>query len=240
MEAYTTEELNQLLDKPTEEGLQVFRRDKLKGWMIANGHRKQDKPFGRAYIGESGTVMWFISKNKAFGFTKTGKWILRDSLDLGDNHWQPYPKEKWEAMLLEHAKSRGYKNGNYKCLFDTESTAHVQHDTFYIEPNGDIWAGVIERFGNKIFDAETGVWAEIIEAKEEAKDHFHDALNYCMGANDGVHFYFGIDFANVTDEELKGVFDFSAFTLNFETIDPNRYTLDEWIEIMKLGLERKK
>lgn len=173
MKAYTTEELNKELDKPcwVDEKLARVNREKMIGWMIANGHRKQDKPFGKPNKWTDGTVIYFVTDNTGFGFNHLGEWVnLLPVVDLSDNRWQPYPQEKWQAMLLEYAKSRGYKNGNYKCLYKPDETEKINQGKFYINC-GNVWH--IDHFNNenKIFDGKTGEWAEIIEVEEPKYTH---------------------------------------------------------------------
>jgi hypothetical protein len=215
MEAYTTEHLNKLIDSSIDSNLKStpLSNDLLIGWLIANGHRKEDKPFGRAYTCKLGVIAWFKSKNEAFGFKKNGEWFnCVDDFNLNDYIWQPFPQEKWEEMLLEYAKSRGYKNVNYKCVYSPPSS-FAEFDNYRIE-SGNVWH-IKGHNVNMVFNNETGKWAEILQPKEETKDHFVDAARYAIGVNDyPIPFYFGIDFANVTDEEP-------------------RYTKAEWIEKMK-------
>ncbi len=76
--------------------------------------------------------------------------------------------QEWESALIEEAKKRGYKNVNYKCLFQpSNTTKNIETHTYYI--SGDcLWFGSGEN-GNQVF--REGVWAEIIKtfSKEEAE-----------------------------------------------------------------------
>ena len=226
MKAYTTEELNEAIDKPRFDDQKIIylNLEQFKSWLIANGHRKEDKPFGKPYTLKGlNCVYVFIDNTNAYGFDSSGQWVELKPIPLNVGEWQPYPQEKWEAMLLEYAKSRGYKNGNYECLFEPKQQEKVV-DEFFIDEEGCVWHGKDEDAAyNQVFESKTGKWAEIIELKEETKEHFIDAAMYAMGVNPSdvkddltdieieltLKFYFGIDFANVESEP--------------------RYTKAEWI-----------
>lgn len=204
MKAYTTEEINSLVNNQNFNANVIFSHEQFKLWMIENGHREQEKPFKTVYK-SVGFVIYWVDKNTWFGFDSSGRWIDSKTLRLGfDDSWQPFPQEKWDEMLLNYAKSRGHKNGNYRCLEIPSSTITLSGKPIFIVEDGDVWVTGSDGCGNKIFNGKTGVWAEIIEVKEEIKDHFLDAFKYSLG----------IDFGSVKEQEPK-------------------YTKAEWIEKMK-------
>lgn len=158
---YTVEEFNSAIDEAIEVNGYVWNQY-LVDWMIANGHRKEDKPFGRAYRWTDGAVFYFTTNDTAFGFNYRGEWVsLRKTFDLSLDEWRPYPQEKWEAMLLEYAKSRGYKNGNYKCLYLPNSTYDFTGEIVFLSDPWGMWIDAGEG-RNLIFDSDTGIWAGII------------------------------------------------------------------------------
>lgn len=64
-------------------------------------------------------------------------------------------------FLKKEAKRRGYKNGNYKCLYS--STMEVE-DKYFLDEENCFWHGVD---GNANLVFENGQWAEIIDDKTE-------------------------------------------------------------------------
>lgn len=73
-----------------------------------------------------------------------------------------FPKEfedKEVVKLIIEAISRGYKKGNYKCLYDPDWTLKNVEDD-YIWRDGTLWYGS-KTHANAIFM--DGVWAKIIK-----------------------------------------------------------------------------
>jgi hypothetical protein len=75
--------------------------------------------------------------------------------------------EEWESALIEEAKRRGYKNGNYECLSNFGSD--VVDISKYSFVDGWLYQGDEIGDCNRIF--KDGIWAEIIKkiSKEEAE-----------------------------------------------------------------------
>jgi hypothetical protein len=113
-------------------------------------------------------IIIFKGNQEAYGFSD-GIWFNNEGWELHENksEWQEATTEEWGFALIEEAKKRGYKNGNYKCLALPSCTELVSND-FFIE-NQELWIGDLHR-GNMIF--QNGIWAEIIKtfSKEEAEE----------------------------------------------------------------------
>jgi hypothetical protein len=134
---------------------------------------KVELEVGKVFKGEE-NIMVYITDVKSnnevagYGFMKDGKW---------SKNKKPYPwgfnagiteatTAEWHDALIAEAKKRGYKNGNYECLYMPGCTEEVSND-FFIE-NQELWIGDLNT-GNMIF--KDGVWAKIIKtfSKEEAE-----------------------------------------------------------------------
>jgi hypothetical protein len=145
--------------------------DKLKEWFPEAF--KVELEVGKVFKGE-GSIMVYItdvrSNNEVagYGFMKDGKWSKnKKAYPWGFNaEITEATTAEWHAALIEEAKKRGYKNGNYKCLYMPGCTEEVSND-FFID-HKELWHGELET-GNMIF--KDGVWAEIVKtfSKEEAE-----------------------------------------------------------------------
>jgi hypothetical protein len=102
----------------------------------------------------------------SYGFSTTGKWCENLGVDKDDKYTEA-TTEEWESALIEEAKRRGYKNGNYECLYVSDRTKVTDGKMFFND--GRIWIGVNTQ-SNMIY--ENGVWAEIVKtfSKEEAEE----------------------------------------------------------------------
>jgi hypothetical protein len=117
--------------------------------------------------GEYLFAFYSTNTNDVYGFFK-GKWT--------DTSWiwplEEYPatlatEEQILKFMIPEAKKRGYKNGNYKCMYMRNYTAEVEENSFLFE-DWQLWQGAHDN-ANLIF--EKGKWAEIIQTitKEEAE-----------------------------------------------------------------------
>ncbi len=75
-------------------------------------------------------------------------------------------EEEIFMALANEADKRGYKEGNYKCLYLPDETEKHKEGYYYDVCYNKLWTGFeVEVISNKIFD--NGTWAEIIEPKLE-------------------------------------------------------------------------
>jgi hypothetical protein len=122
----------------------MFKKDKLAvgKWYKSNGFlRKFEGKFGNSSV---------------FGFKKDGSYYSSLGFHEEDEHILATDEEVSEA-LIEEAKRRGYKNGNYKCISGLKT--YEVKDSFFLD-QGELWMGK-SGLSNQVF--ENGVWAEIIE-----------------------------------------------------------------------------
>jgi hypothetical protein len=161
----TTQQLTQLKEVANNETI-----DLLKEW-YPEKFEVEKKVHTFYYVkyehGEYLFAYFSMDSNLVYGFNKSG-W--RESF-----HWylENEPKatlateEQILKFMIPEAKKRGYKNGNYKCMYMPNYTAEVEENSFLFE-RGELWQGTKSN-ANRIF--EKGKWAEIIETitKEEAE-----------------------------------------------------------------------
>ena len=131
--------------------------------------QEPEKKYGELMVGSGGMTVTFRSENNGFGLTKYGAWRdLKDWTPMYNNNWKPATpeqKDQYCEMLIEHAKNKGYKPGNYKCLDRPDSTVGVGAAGSFTIENGGVWYST-EHSGDKVFDGLTGEWADIIEPKK--------------------------------------------------------------------------
>jgi hypothetical protein len=125
---------------------------------------------GKYYRGTSGmSTICYQGNGFAFGLCaamgqpktwyKNDQWGIHSESAKG---WEEISKEEWENNLLEYAKTKGYKNGNYKCLVMPNGTNKIENlDRFFIV-EGSVWHGTIHVNCNMVMNSQ-GDWAEIIE-----------------------------------------------------------------------------
>ena len=106
-----------------------------------------------------------------YGFGTTGKWINGyDGLKryLHQIKAVKATPEEVKSRLIEEAKRRGYKYGNYDCILYPSLNAVISADNFYLFDNS-LWHG---ESSNKISNCVMykGKWAEIIDDKAEIKE----------------------------------------------------------------------
>jgi hypothetical protein len=105
---------------------------------------------------------------KVYGFDCEGNYCRwNDYENFNDDKWQEATTEEWESALIEEAKKRGYKNGNYECLYHYGDSRKTDGNIHMFE--GCVWIGKRGEL-NQIF--KNGIWAEIIKtfSKEEAEE----------------------------------------------------------------------
>jgi hypothetical protein len=121
----------------------------------------------------SGCIFYYQEANKSYGFSdgewsKPSQWVVCEGI-VKDPAWviSEATTEEWESTLIEEAKRRGYKNGNYECLAGV--TEKVIDNYFFC--NNMVLQGGREHtcHFNQVF--KDGVWAEILKtfSKEEAE-----------------------------------------------------------------------
>ncbi|MEX0597465.1 MAG: hypothetical protein WD512_13300 [Candidatus Paceibacterota bacterium] len=88
---------------------------------------------------------------------------------ISDAAQSPVTKEEWLEKLSEYAESKGYKNGNYKCLCLPEDTVSIEESSQFfafadLDEISELWIESSSDEANLIM--EDGVWAEIIEPEK--------------------------------------------------------------------------
>ena len=159
MKAYTTEEINVIIDQRRfeDETLMYLKRDKFKQWMIDNGHREEGKPLNRWYKHGDGAIIYFNEDRMCYGFDPDNEgWnIWERRYGFVHDFFELCPEEEWKAMLINEAKNRGYEDGNYISTMGGKGIKSkvftIIHDTLYHE-NGS----------RELFNNTNGQWAEII------------------------------------------------------------------------------
>lgn len=97
-----------------------------------------------------------------YGFNTSGSW-RNDYIMSSVLNWKPATQEEVQTALIKEARKRGYTENNFKTLiedtsgFDTDFNFTYFNDVLFCKPGG--------RGGAVVY--ENGVWAEIIEEKEE-------------------------------------------------------------------------
>ena len=129
---------------------------------------------GKVYRWSTGKAMFKISSINGtsvlgYGFLYDGIYCASMGI-LTTNHdvCKEATTEEWESALIEEAKKKGYKNGNYECLSSFGSDI-VDTDNYFVECDGYLYQG--KRFSDANLIFKDGVWAEIIKtfSKEEAE-----------------------------------------------------------------------
>ena len=132
---------------------------------IEAGFLKEEKPLNRLYIDtcDGDVYIYFTSETDSFGFYE-GEWDdLNSNNKLSSSFWTLATEEdqkQWESLLIKHAESKGYKNGNYNCLFTTSLNSTNNCEKFKIK-GINVWTDGLGN--NQVFDGSTGKWAEIIK-----------------------------------------------------------------------------
>ncbi len=183
MKAYTTEEVNEQIDKYNNTF--VFDKKRLIQWMIDNGHREEDKPLNRWYkLERNQCIAFFTGERTAFGLDSIGQWVDTDSKGWGrlkDKDWKPCPEEEWKAMLINEAKKKGYKKGNHNCLFiDNSDCSNIDVNSIYVSNDGSVWCKEMDgSIGTNLFDGKTGEWAKIkVEVPEYTWEQLKEKLGH--------------------------------------------------------------
>jgi hypothetical protein len=109
---------------------------------------------------------------RLYGINTNGNYfdLIKDKetieLILNNEENKKATTQEWHAALIEEAKKRGYKNGNYECLYMPHKTEETDEKIFF--ESGEIWIGFGSK-SNMIF--KDGVWTDIIKtfSKEEAE-----------------------------------------------------------------------
>jgi hypothetical protein len=145
---------------------------KLKAWFPEAF--KVNLEVGNWYCHEKSTsIVNYQGGSTGYGFNVVNSWcsirnFINWTFETHAKEWRLATTEEWESALIEEAKKRGYKNGNYECLAVPNKTyKNIETDVFYIYEKC-VWFGSVGS-GNKVF--REGVWAEIIKTfnKEEAE-----------------------------------------------------------------------
>jgi len=169
-----TEEQIKQLNKSAENDTPKLISVDLKNW-FPNAFELELNKWYKSDMGG----LWFAAefldggkKQRSYGFNRKSEWInsgYRDSTGLV----LATPQEI-ESALINEAKKRGYKDGNYKCL--SLSSRTYSHSDDYIFYNDKLYSGWVDDHRNIIF--QNGKWAEIIEQqKEYSMQEIADALN---------------------------------------------------------------
>lgn len=117
---------------------------------------------GEWYFNGNGKTLFCYNgtNNKIYGFNSSGIW----SIWIGcayDSTLKKATKQEVEQALIEEAKRRVYKNGNYKCLLS--STIEV-FEMYFLDEDNCLWHGV-KGDANMVFC--NGQWAKIINGNQE-------------------------------------------------------------------------
>lgn len=99
----------------------------------------------------------YEAKHNSYGYYFDANGVWKGYGDLGLSDCILATNKEVEQRLIEEAKRRGYKNGNYECLTGVR-TYGVNEDKFFYQ-NYKLWHGENGDFCNRIF--EEGAWAEI-------------------------------------------------------------------------------
>jgi hypothetical protein len=109
--------------------------------------------------------------SSGYGFSVLNNWRdlihNRWSFETHAQEWRLATTEEWQSALIEEAKKRSYKNGNYECLSNLGSDLVVTNK-YYFEDSYLMQGDGINNW-NVIF--KDGVWAKIIKtfSKEEVE-----------------------------------------------------------------------
>ena len=98
-------------------------------------------------------------RSNRYGFNMHGIWFNMRAGEPLDNGYILATKEEVEQRLIEEAKRRGYKNGNYECLLGDYGTEENVKECFYYDTDGCLYHGGEDDANNIVF--EKGTWAEI-------------------------------------------------------------------------------
>ena len=134
---------------------------------------KIEKEFPKLFVKEefknewikhkSGSFIFAESKGKGYGINSRGDWDVYDAWTYRTHrhHWTPATDKEVEQALTKEAKKRGYKKGNYTCLFHNKSK-----NSFY-SPMFDSGSNRLWLEYGCCF--EKGKWATIIETITKAE-----------------------------------------------------------------------
>lgn len=112
----------------------------------------------------AGAMVYRTGGKSGFGIDSLGRWEAGEwSFISSPEMWQPATREEVEEALINFARKKGYKNGNYKCLAMPHTTFEVDENIVHIDNNFDVWHGDENDTHNLLFNSITGKWAEIIE-----------------------------------------------------------------------------
>ena len=161
------------MEKITIDGVEISK-DKLKELAIEHGLMKVEKPFNALYVSENGqALVWFTGDSSGFGFSHGVWWEKNDDyMPLINDWWQPATPQDhdiWKELLIEKARSMGYKHGNYECLLLGGSSA--KNPEFFFGEYGSVYRGVNSGHCeyDKVFDINTGEWAKIIKTSVQER-----------------------------------------------------------------------
>jgi hypothetical protein len=141
---------------------EIIKKQEELNQMIENLKNEPTLEVGKVYK-HGNLLACFQGYEVGYGFnTKTGNFYTEICM-INPKCWQPATDQEWLEALTKEAKKRGYKNGNYKCLYSPKQTDMVDVDSFKFY-NGKLFQGKFNKGHNQIMDAH-GNWAEIIEEK---------------------------------------------------------------------------
>jgi len=124
---------------------------------------KEELVDGKWYFNGNGKTMFLQDgKNKRKGFDAYGNWFESIGFVCDDNLRLATPQEV-ETALINEAKKRGFKEGNYKCL--RGKTELVENSFFYDKETNTLHHGLKESYYNDVFKG--GNWAEILPQPTE-------------------------------------------------------------------------
>lgn len=103
---------------------------------------------------------------RAYGFLYSGIWQNESNFGDVPKQWKEATPEEYEPRLIELAKSKGYRLGNFKCLRFPPLTIIDAKSDIFVE-DGNVWMGEKTR-ANCIMH--NGKWAEIIDTKAEIRE----------------------------------------------------------------------
>jgi hypothetical protein len=136
---------------------------------------KVELEVGKWYYHKKSTALVnYQGGSSGYGFNALDNWcsipnFIIWTFETRSKDWRLATTGEWESALIEEAKKRGYKNGNYKCLIPLSVTKITNNNYSYA---GDgLYIGEMKSGSNYNKIYVDGVWADIIKtfSKEEAE-----------------------------------------------------------------------
>lgn len=134
--------------------------------VITQTEKEQQLEVGKWYTYKDYDCDWLMNYQgegtSCYGFNTSGSWRNDYIMSSGLN-WKLATYEEVQTALIKEARKRGYTANNFKSLleatsgFDTNFNFTYLNDVLFCKPGG--------RGGAVVY--KNGVWAEIIEEKEE-------------------------------------------------------------------------